>query len=650
MKDADRTFVVDTTIVSVKISDMNMLKSYTVIRVNKLGYADLSVPQGVPYISFINQLKQDNNISNIDIATIGIYSSITPNDTNIGQQWYLSAINAFSAWDITMGSSNVIVAIIDSGTDWDHDDIGYGYDSYQTIYFNPGEDLWSNINNPSTGNGIDDDNNGLVDDLKGWNYENNSNDCRTTYYHGTFVSGIVGAKTNNNRGIAGIAGGYGNSGVRLLPYCVGVNAPITSVIDDAILDAVDKGAKVIQLSFTVPRTPAITSAVDDAVSHGVIVICASGNTSSQQVSYPSSLPNVVAVGAIDQSYARADFSNFGDTLEVVAPGVGIYSTTLNNLYNTKDGTSFAAPQVSGIAALILSVNPNLTGQQVRNIIDSTAQRIRTDLYTYTDNPSIHPNGSWNNQMGYGLVDAHAAVMEAYFYGREILGNDIINPCNTTYPCNGIITYNLNSSSMPSNTTLQWSVSGNLALVSSNNQSISVLPTGIGTGTITISYTHEGYTVTKQKEITIESLPPSSNYYCNYSTTGNMTFNNELYINGTFTINSGHVVTISCIGHCLPDAKIVIQPGGKLIVNDGKLTSYCSDKMWDGIYVVGNKNQRQLAQYQGTLEVKNSSLIENAKCAIHNWNGSNYNTSGGIITVSGNSSYTTMDVLLSSWNT
>lgn len=429
VKDANRTFVVDTTIVSVRFIDTKTISSYNVIRINKLGYADLVVPNGVSYTSYINQLKQDTNISNIDIATIGEYNSITSNDTYLGQQWYLSAINASSAWDITMGSSNVIVAIIDSGTDWMHDDIGFGYDSYQTIHFNPGEDLWSNINNPSTGNGIDDDNNELIDDLKGWNYANNSNDCRTTYFHGTFVAGIIGAKTNNNTGIAGIASGYGIPGVRLLPYCVGVNYPITDVIDDAIIDAVDKGAKIIQLSLTVPRTTAITTSVDYAVSHGAIVICASGNSYSQQVSYPSSLPNVVAVGAINQSYARANFSNYGDTLDVVAPGVDIYSTTLNNTYATYDGTSFAAPQVSGIAALILSVNPNLTGQQVRDIIETTAQKIRnvdTDplngLYSYAVS-SDHPNGSWNNQVGYGLVDAYAAVQAAVNYNTDLYVRD-----------------------------------------------------------------------------------------------------------------------------------------------------------------------------------------------------------------------------------
>jgi hypothetical protein len=132
--------------------------------------------------------------------TNGKYDFI-PNDTYRSSQWHLSPINAYQAWDVTTGQSNIIVSIIDSGTDWSHSDLGTGSDNYQNIYLNPGEDVWSNPNNPSTGNGIDDDNNGLIDDWKGWNYSNNSNDVRTSYFHGTFVAGIVGAKTDNNHGI-----------------------------------------------------------------------------------------------------------------------------------------------------------------------------------------------------------------------------------------------------------------------------------------------------------------------------------------------------------------------------------------------------------------------------------------------------------------
>ena len=567
------------------------------------------------------------------------------NDTYYSNQWGLNNtgqnggtsgidINFCKAKSITTGNQNIIVAVLDQGVELNHPDLT----NMSTISYDT---------------------------------ETSSSPSQVYGEHGTACAGIIGADANNNIGIAGIAP---NSPIMSISNSLLLNVDTKQKLANGINYAWQNGASVISNSWGHYSLSGnyINNAIDNAVTNGrngkgCVIVFASGNDNLDSVSYPASLPQVIAVGAISPCGERKSptscdtettwGSHYGQALSVVAPGVLIPTTdrqgnagynpnlpihTLNHgtlisqdFPNTDytiwfNGTSSACPHVSGVAALILSVNPSLTEQQVRDIIETTAQRIRTDLYTYTDVPSDHPNGPWNNQMGYGLVDAHAAVMEAYFYDRQILGSNTISPCSIIYPCNGIITYNLNSSSMPSNTTLQWSVSGNLALVSSNNQSISVLPTGIGSGTITISYTHEGYTVTRQKEITIESFPPSSNYYCNYSTTGNMTFSNELYINGTFTINSGHVVTISCIGHCLPDAKIVIQPGGKLIVDGGTLTNLCPNKMWDAIYVVGNYYQRQLAQYQGTIEVKNNSVIENSKWGIVTWNGTDYATSGGIV--------------------
>lgn len=297
---------------------------------NKLGYIDVKVPNNISFETFISFLEKDSTIIKIEFSTIGRYN--TSNDEFLNKQWYLQVINAFNAWNVTRGSSNIKVAVLDSGTDWEHYDLGTGNDSYQNISINLNEDAWTIENNPSTGNGLDDDNNGLIDDWKGWNYAYNNNDVRTSNFHGTFVAGIVSAKTNNNFGIAGIAGGSGTSGVGILPYCIGVNAPISSVLDDAIIDAVDNGARIVQLSLTVPPSSAIEDAIQYAINNNVIVICASGNNYNSQVSFPSSNSNVIAVGAINQNLSRADFSNYGTNLDVVAPGVNIYSTTLGNVF------------------------------------------------------------------------------------------------------------------------------------------------------------------------------------------------------------------------------------------------------------------------------------------------------------------------------
>lgn len=300
---------------------------------------------------------------------------------------------------------------MDSGVDWLHQDLGRGNDNHDNIHTNSNEDIWIDINDPQTGNKIDDDKNMLIDDWKGWNYDNNTNNTITSNYHGTFVAGIIGAKTNNNLGIAGIVGGNNSIGGRIIPYCVGVQSPISSILDDAIIDAIDKGARIIQLSLTIPFSQSVEDAIQYAINNNAIIVCASGNSGATSVGYPSSNSNVIAVGAIQQNLSRVFFSNYGDNLDIVAPGVDIYSTKLENAYDYSDGTSFASPQVSGVAALILSVNPNLTGQEVRDIIEKTAQKVRPDLYNYQSDQS-HPNGTWNNEMGYGLVDAYAAVKMA----------------------------------------------------------------------------------------------------------------------------------------------------------------------------------------------------------------------------------------------
>jgi len=147
-----------------------------------------------------------------------------------------------------------------------------GSNTYQNIRLNPGEDVWSNPNNPATGNGIDDDGNGLVDDWKGWNYAYANNNTITTNGHGTVGSGIISAKTNNNTGISGLVGGNNAQGVTLFPVCVGVTGPSGADLDDAILYAVDQGVSVITMSLSVSQTAAIDAAILVAVTNGVVVV------------------------------------------------------------------------------------------------------------------------------------------------------------------------------------------------------------------------------------------------------------------------------------------------------------------------------------------------------------------------------------------
>lgn len=437
-------------VVTVKYLDLSVLQtSYNVIRYNKLNYADLETPSDCSLESFVSRLETDGNILGVDYNSVGEYNSIIPNDEYWNLMWHIPAIRANDAWSITMGTPSVKIGVLDSGTDWTHPDLGIGSDLYQNICYNTLENDWSNPNDPTTGNNIDDDSNGFIDDYKGWNFDLNTNDSRGSYYHGTFVAGIISAKTNNASGVSGIAGGDHFKGVNILPYCVGMTSPNSSVIDDAIIAAVDNGANIIQFSLSCQETNAIKSALLYAKNNDVIVVCSSGNDEQSYLPFPAKDTTVIAVGAINQNYHRADFSNYGSNLRLVAPGVNIYGlnlTSAESLYCYSNGTSFAAPQASGVIALMLSVHPYLNRNEITQIIESTAQKVGG--YSYTSQ-SGHPNGTWNEQMGYGLVDAYAAVVEAKDrYDRFIQGPDYV--CDTTK-------YYLIHPSQPGDT-VTWSVS------------------------------------------------------------------------------------------------------------------------------------------------------------------------------------------------
>src|SRR5690606_38281894 len=213
----------------------------------------------------------------------------------------------------------------------------------------------------------------------------------------------------------------------------------------------------------------LENAINNALTNGrnglgTIMVFAAGNH-SPAIDYPAnSNPNIITVGAITSIGNRSNFSGFGNELDVVAPGSNIISTIPNQATASWDGTSMAAPHVSGIVALILSVNPNLTFEQVNDIIENTAQKIGN--YNY-GNAANRPNGTWNNEMGYGLVDAYASVQQAQQSLVSITGPDIVCSSNTKFYLQG-----------GNNPT--WSTSNNLSIVSSNNNNITVKALNLNT--------------------------------------------------------------------------------------------------------------------------------------------------------------------------
>lgn len=388
----EERFKVDTEVITVKLksSEKEIGADYKVINSNRLGFYDIRVPEGTDVESYVKELKQTGRFETVEFNGEA-KCCFTPNDTYISQQWHINRIHLDDAWNITKGNQNIKVAIIDTGVDASHSDLGY------------------NVN----------DGYSQIDTTNGVNYTSVPNaHISPVHFHGTFVAGVLGAKTNNTTGIAGVSGGNHSKGITIIPYCVGNTDSFTTYsIDDAILDAVDKGAKVINISLSIPHSTDIDAAIEDAYSNNVVIVCASGNKYPFNVSYPASHEKTIAVGATNKNNQRAWFSHYGTGLDLVAPGDTIFSTYLNNGYYTDSGTSYAAPQVAGVAALMLSVNPNLTPSQIKNILINTCTKLSG--YTYDNN-------GWNNEVGYGLLNAYAVVY-ATVYAAVNSVNEIVGP-------------------------------------------------------------------------------------------------------------------------------------------------------------------------------------------------------------------------------
>jgi len=289
----------------------------------------------------------------------------TPDDTDYSLQWGLhnnndTDIDAPEAWDINTGSNTVVVAVIDSGVDYNHPDLR------NRIWSNPDE-----IPN----NGLDDDNNGFVDDVRGWDFESNSNDNdpMDEHNHGTHVSGIIGAQTNNARGIAGI-----NWNIQIMPLKF-MNARgngATSAAIKAINYAVANGAVLSNNSWGGGGfSQALFDTIQAANQRGHLFIAAAGNglqgigfDTDNTGHYPSTynLPNIISVAATDQQDQLTPFSNFGSrTVDLAAPGLQIQSTIRNGQYQAFNGTSMAAPFVTGVIGLLLAQNNTLTVNELK---------------------------------------------------------------------------------------------------------------------------------------------------------------------------------------------------------------------------------------------------------------------------------------------
>lgn len=341
-------------------------------------------------------------------------------------QWWMKRIglkqfsNRNGNWDFVENKGRkIIVAVIDTGLDYYHPDFSR-------------DRIW--LNSKETVNGIDDDGNGYIDDVMGWNFVDNNWNPWDRTGHGTHIAGLIAAVTNNRRGIAGI-----NPNAVIMPLKVlsFVGQGLAHKISQAIYYAVENGARIINLSLGAVGGRKVSQAekraIDYARKKNVLVVVAAGNEGKQSAGYgPEKRDNVITVGATGPDDKRAGFSNWGPMVDIAAPGIQILSLRARRTdftymakvkgykpgtnfvgpkaqYYYASGTSFSAPMVTGVASLILSSRPNLTPAQVKRMILHSARDVSLP--------------GWDHFTGFGLVDAKAALKAnpEYFLDARITG-------------------------------------------------------------------------------------------------------------------------------------------------------------------------------------------------------------------------------------
>ena len=325
-----------------------------------------------------------------------------PDDPAISSQWALTRISAFGAWDLIRGdtTTHVIISINDTGVYWNHPDLS------ANIWVNPGEDYnnngtFENYSSNSGGdlNGIDDDGNGYVDDVVGYDVGDNPPDPNpeeNSPTHGTHVAGCASEVADNAIGGAG-------PGFRAKIQAVKITNDSDQLVhgNEGIIYAIETQANIINCSWGSPSFNGYTqNLINAAYSEGILTVCAAGNDdywTPPYLNYPSAYPNALAVASTDPNDHLSSFSNYGNWVDICAPGSNIYSTWAQSSYANLSGTSMASPITAGCAALLYAQNPSATAEQVTNALVGAADDI-SDL-----------NPGYDGLIGSGRVNVHAAL-------------------------------------------------------------------------------------------------------------------------------------------------------------------------------------------------------------------------------------------------
>jgi subtilisin family serine protease len=356
----------ETTDVNLALSELTALKEVTISE---------------PVYKKMNIGYENNAMENMEVLTL----PSAPNDPRFVDQWHYNNtgqtggtpgadISLIEAWGIETGNNQIIVAVTDGGIDVNHEDLAVN--------------MWVNVNE-IPGNGIDDDNNGFIDDINGYGFGDDTGTIPADQ-HGTHVGGTIAAVNNNGVGVAGVAGGDGSGdGVRLMSLAA-FGQTSTGNFEGTYVYAADNGAVISQNSWGYTQAGVFEQVVLDAIDYfiaeagfdalgnpngpmqGGLVVFAAGNSGSFSDFYPGFYDPVLAVGGTDHNDDQYNNSNRGPWVDVAAPAVNVLSTLPNNQYGIFTGTSMACPHVSGLAGLIVSRNIGaITADQVRFLIEQT---------------------------------------------------------------------------------------------------------------------------------------------------------------------------------------------------------------------------------------------------------------------------------------
>lgn len=392
------------------------------ILVNLNNYYSLKIGSSLEINDIYNNLKNDTNF--ISLSPNYIYQieqgKNFPNDSLFQNQWYLKVINAEHISQNFSGKG-VIIGLIDTGVDFTHPDL------IDNLWINSDEDLnqngrfdpWSHLEKRDGVygdlNGVDDDGNGIIDDIIGFDFVDQSVVNIGDYSnpdpipedeggHGTLVAGVMSAKRNNHIGISGIA--YNAKLMTVKAFDATGNAE-SDDIARAILYSVLNGAKVLNFSFGERNeSPIVYDAIKFAYSMNCVMVASSGNNGWNLPHYPSDHPEVISVGGIDENLRVGGKTNYGSMLDVTAPATNIMTCDVGGVYKYTSGTSLSAPMVSALAALLLEKYPELSPSEIRSTIQMSANRINDD--------------KWSTNYGAGIIDVNKTLETTGISNFEIV--------------------------------------------------------------------------------------------------------------------------------------------------------------------------------------------------------------------------------------